>query len=106
MRYRPGLRDRLVFSHKHYTSTGDFSAAFCQYLHFNWPFSDDDILILDAETGRHKLSPLFEKYAFDLKNWTMNEGFFEKFIEMKYDIPATKCENGLEKLFDYMPMTA
>ncbi|CZR69176.1 uncharacterized protein PAC_19076 [Phialocephala subalpina] len=102
----PGLRDRLVFSHKHYTSTGDFSAAFCQYLHFHWPFSDDEILIFDRETKAHKLNPLFEKYSFDLKNWTMDEGFFEKFVEMKYDIPATKCENGLEKLFDYMPMTA
>ncbi|KAE8442652.1 hypothetical protein EG329_003009 [Mollisiaceae sp. DMI_Dod_QoI] len=102
----PGLRDRLVFSHKHYTSTGDFSAAFCENLHFNWPFSDDEILILDSETQRYKLSALFEEYACDLKNWTMNEGFFEKFVEMKYDIPATRRENGLEKLFDYMPLSA
>ncbi|KUJ07681.1 uncharacterized protein LY89DRAFT_691433 [Mollisia scopiformis] len=102
----PGLRDRLVFSHKHYTSTGDFSAAFCENLHFHWPFSDDDILIFDEEIQDYKFSPLFEKYAFDLKNWTMDDDFFEKFGEMRYDIPATKCENGLEKLFDYMPMTA
>ncbi len=106
MYHRPGLRDRLVFSHKHYTSTGDFSAAFCENLHFNWPFSDDEILILDSETQRYKLSALFEEYACDLKNWTMNEGFFEKFVEMKYDIPATRRENGLEKLFDYMPLSA
>jgi hypothetical protein len=85
----PGLRDRLVFSHKRYTKTGDFSAAFCEYLRFHWPFSDDDILVFDQVTQSYVISPLFEQYAFELNNWTMDEGFFEKYGEMKYDIPCS-----------------
>lgn len=106
----PGLRDRLVFSHKRYTSTGDFSAAFCENLHFNWPFSDDEILLFDQVSQTYRISPLFEEYAFDMKNWTMNEGFFEKYVEMKHDIPCSAPGVGMGGVgegwmgeFGYMP---
>jgi hypothetical protein len=106
----PGLRDRLVFSHKHYTSTGDFSAAFCENLHFNWPYPDDQILLFDQISQTYRISPLFEQYAFDMKNWTMDEAFFEKYMEMRHDIPCSN--NGANTGgawmggFDYMPMNS
>jgi hypothetical protein len=103
---RPGLRDRLVFSHKRYTITGDFSAAFCENLHFHWPFSNDEIMIFDPASQTFMLSPLFQEYAFDLKNWTMKEGFFEKYREMRYDIPSSGCWGSLDEFFDFMPMVA
>lgn len=89
----PGLRDRLVFSHKRYTATGDFSAAFCKYLHFHWPFSDEDILLFDEGDKAWGISRLFEQYAFELRNWTMDEAFFEKYPEMKHDIPSSGRKN-------------
>jgi hypothetical protein len=87
---RPGLRDRLVFTHERYTSNGDFSRAFCACLRFFWPFGDDDILTFDPVSQTYKLSPLFEKYASDAKNWTMNEAFFVNYPEMSDDIPASQ----------------
>jgi hypothetical protein len=56
------------------------------------------------------ISPLFEHYAFELKNWTMDEGFFAKYGEMRHDIPSSGpkhgAETGFEGLWDFMPMTA
>ena len=95
-----------MFSHKRYTSTGKFSRAFCDYLHFHWPFSDDDILVFDNTSQSCKISPVFEEYAFDLKNWTMDEGFFETFMEMRHDIPSSKSRTAFAGFFDYMPTTA
>jgi Domain of unknown function (DUF3425) len=105
--YRPGLRDRLVFSYKRYISTGDFSAAFIKNCHFHWPFSDDEISVFDPALQKHRISPLFEEFAFDLKNWTMDEEFFDKFVEMRHDMPVSNCKNPLgAAMFDCMPMTA
>jgi len=50
---------------------------------------------------------LFEEFAFDLKNWTMDEEFFDKFVEMRHDMPVSNCRIPLgAAMFDYMPMTA
>jgi hypothetical protein len=60
-----------------------------------------------------EISTLFERYAFDLENWTMDEGFFVAFEEMKFDIPCSasktaneKCGSWEEEVWDCMPMTA
>lgn len=105
---RPGLRDRLVFSHRRYTLTGDFSAAFCEHMNFNWPFPDDQILLFDRLSQTYRISPLFEEYAFDMKNWTMDEAFFEKYMEMRHDIPSSNqtASTAFQGFFDYMPMSA
>jgi len=52
------------------------------------------------------LSLQFQEYAFDLKNWTMEEGFFEKYREMRYDIPSSGSWGSLNEFFDFMPMVA
>ena len=59
-------------------------------------------------TQMYRISPLFEEYAFDMKNWTMNEGFFEKYVEMRHDIPCTDPRTGtaFQGFFDYMPMSS
>ncbi|KAK5046131.1 hypothetical protein LTR84_008588 [Exophiala bonariae] len=84
----PGLRDRLVFEHKKYTSTGTFSAAFVEYFNFYWPFSDRDIFAFNPQNNRYEVSRVFLEYAYDFKNWTMKPGFFKKFPEMQHDIAA------------------
>lgn len=85
---RPGLRDRLVFEHKKYTSTGAFSAAFVDSFNFYWPYSDRDIFAYDPVHNRYEVSKIFLDYAYNFKNWTMKPDFFKKFPEMQHDIAA------------------
>ena len=98
----------MVFSHKRYTSTGDFSASYVSNVRFHWPFSDNQIFTFDAENKVYRLSALFEKYASELNNWTMDEAFFETYAEMRHDIPSSNRggERELEAWFDFMPMSA
>ena len=84
----PGLRDRLVFEHEKYTRTGDFSAAFVKYAHFNWPYSEREIFAVNPNTGQWEVSKLFLDHVYDFKNWTMQPEFFRVFPEMVHDIPA------------------
>lgn len=84
--FRPGIRERLVFSHKSYMMTGLFSASFCQHTHFHWPLSDNDILYFDPNLQQYRISLLFESYAFDLSNWTLDDPFFSSFPECKDDV--------------------
>jgi hypothetical protein len=82
----PGLRDRLVFEHDKYTRTGDFSAAFVKYSHFNWPYGDTDIFAANPNTGQWEVSKLFLDHVYDYKNWTMMPEFFQMFPEMEHDM--------------------
>lgn len=83
----PGLRDRLVFEHEKYTRTGEFSAAFVKYAHFDWPYTDDDIFIPDASTGDWRVSENFLQKVYDHRSWSMLPGFFDLYPEMIHDIP-------------------
>jgi hypothetical protein len=64
---RPGLRDRLVFEHKKYTSTGDFSAAFVENFNFHWPYSDRDIFAYNPTHNRYEVSKIFVEHAYNFK---------------------------------------
>jgi len=86
----PGLRDRLVFEHKKYTSTGAFSAAFVENFNFHWPYSDQEMFAYSPVHNRYEVSKIFLDYAYNFKNWTMKPGFFKKFPEMQHDIAATE----------------
>jgi hypothetical protein len=92
MMKRPGLRNRLVFSHEAYTTGApgaQFSAAFCENIHFHWPFPDQDIMEFDQVTKTYHLSSVFEMYASNVDNWTMDAGWFKLYPEMRDDIPMT-----------------
>lgn len=82
----PGLRDRLVFEHEKYTQTGEFSAAFVKYCHFDWPYTDDEIFLPDVSTGDWRVSEVFLEKVYDYKSWSMLPGFFELYPEMVHDI--------------------
>lgn len=92
----PGLRDRLVFEHDKYTRTGDFSAAFVKYAHFNWPYSEGDIFAVNPATGQWEVSKLFLDHVYDFNSWTMKPEFFRLFPEMIHDINVYKgpVQNG------------
>lgn len=82
----PGLRERLVFEHDKYTRTGDFSAAFVQYSHFDWPYSEAEIFAVNPSTGQFEVSKLFLDHVYDHRNWTMKPDFFRMFPEMEHDV--------------------
>jgi len=63
-------------------------------------------MTFDSASQTFMLSLQFQEYAFDLKNWTMEEGFFEKYREMRYDIPSSGSWGSLNEFFDFMPMVA
>ncbi len=58
-------------------------------------------MAFDPIAQTYLLSPLFQEYAFDLKNWMMNERFFEKYKEMRYDIPSSGSWGSLNEFFDF-----
>ncbi|KAF2181174.1 hypothetical protein K469DRAFT_752993 [Zopfia rhizophila CBS 207.26] len=83
----PGLRDRLLDEHPNIPME-DFAAAFQRHFRFDWPFSFEDTFYLDHQTGSYYPSPLFERYHKDLKYWTMDQAFFQKFPNVANDISA------------------
>jgi hypothetical protein len=51
------------------------------------PFAEHDIFQYDVLRDRYEFSALFLEYVYDLGNWTMTGGFFERCPEMQYDVP-------------------
>ncbi|OAP58050.1 hypothetical protein AYL99_07140 [Fonsecaea erecta] len=84
----PGMRDRMIFEHEKYTATGVFSAAYVENFSFFWPYSNKEIFVYDHLRDRHDFSPVFLQYVYNYENWTMKPGFFEKYPEMRYDVPV------------------
>lgn len=91
----PTVRDRLVAHHTSLFQTPDLSHSYSQYLSFEWPFSFEDTFFYDEGVGAYVPSPLFERYHRDLKYWTVETGFYERFPEMREDIEGDRgrfCE--------------
>jgi hypothetical protein len=91
----PTLRDRLVQNHATIFQSGELSRCYSHYLRFDWPFSFEDTFFYDDVTACHYPSPLFERYHRDLKYWTVDPQFYEKFPEMRGDIEGDRnrfCE--------------
>ncbi|KAH8588486.1 hypothetical protein B0O99DRAFT_746747 [Bisporella sp. PMI_857] len=84
----PGLREFLVFNHKEYTRTGEFSQHFVDNFHFNWPLAEELIYEYDPCSGFLGVSEVFKEYVFDLNNWTMEKGFFDRYQELASEIPC------------------
>lgn len=82
----PTLRNRLVQNHKTIFQTSDLSTSYSRYLRFDWPFSFEDAFFHDSSTDTYVPSPLFEHYHGELKYWTVDPRFYEKFPEMRTDI--------------------
>jgi hypothetical protein len=86
----PTLRDRLVHKHDEIFQTIDFSKCYSEYLRFDWPFSFEDAFFFDDKAGMHYPSPLFERYHRDLKYWSVDPQFYQKFPEMMTDIEGDR----------------
>ena len=77
-------------NHRSIFTNGDLSCCYSQYLHFDWPFSFEDAFFYDDIIGTHYPSPLFERYHRDLKYWTVDPKFYERFPEMMEDIEGDR----------------
>jgi uncharacterized protein YfbU (UPF0304 family) len=86
----PTLRDRLVQNHEEIFQNGDLSKCYSEYVRFDWPFSFEDAFFYDERQGTHYPSPLFERYHRDLKYWTVDPKFYERFPEMITDIEGDR----------------
>ena len=87
----PTLRDRLVQNHTTVFQTGELSRCYSRYVRFDWPFAFEDTFFHDERTNTHYPSPLFEHYHGDLKYWTVDPQFYEKFPEMRSDIEGDQA---------------
>jgi hypothetical protein len=86
----PTLRDRLIHKHNEIFQTIDFSKCYSEYLRFDWPFSFEDAFFFDEKAGAHYPSPLFERYHRDLKYWSVDPQFYQRFPEIMTDIEGDK----------------
>ncbi|RFU24528.1 hypothetical protein B7463_g11800, partial [Scytalidium lignicola] len=81
----PALRERLLNTHT-YFHIDDFSAFFSRYYKFKWPFPPEQSFIYHKETDTYELTPLFEQCYSELRFWTIEEPFFQRFPELSKDI--------------------
>ncbi|KUJ07683.1 uncharacterized protein LY89DRAFT_742453 [Mollisia scopiformis] len=88
----PALRDRLVRQHNYYFGTTDFSVNYRHHFKFSWPFNFDDIYAYDHKNRSYQLSPLFERYHQDVRCWSLQKAFFDKFPEFIGEISAFEDE--------------
>ena len=71
---RPELRDVMIQQPDKFDELYDALPSFASVLAINWPHSPADLIDCDPETNVITLSPLFERQALDLKNWSLQPG--------------------------------
>jgi len=96
----PALRDRLIRHHNYYFATSEFSIHYRQHFKFSWPFSFDDTYHYEPETKTYSTSPLFERYHRDMRCWSLEQVFFEKFPEFKGSIGVYEAYDHQRPSFD------
>ncbi|KEF63532.1 uncharacterized protein A1O9_01510 [Exophiala aquamarina CBS 119918] len=83
----PGVREHILFSPRKY-ATNKFMDEFREQSKFVWPFEPENTFMRNTMTGLYSYSPAFIERQKDLRCWTMRSDFFEKFPELRTDIPA------------------
>ncbi|KAF1841324.1 uncharacterized protein K460DRAFT_318140 [Cucurbitaria berberidis CBS 394.84] len=86
----PTFRDRLIRNHDSIFQTSELYRHYSKCVSFDWPFSYEDTFFHDELTGNHYPSPLFERYHGDLKSWTVDPKFKDRFPEMLGDIEGDR----------------
>lgn len=81
------MRERFIFSQHRYCSNA-FWRLFAQNAVMLWPFEFRDCYTYNLETGQYALSTAFEKNIRDINCWTMKAAMYERWPEMRSDIPA------------------
>jgi hypothetical protein len=88
------LRDRLVRHHNYYFATSEFSVHYRQHFKFSWPFGFDETYRYEPATKTYRISPLFERYHRDMRCWSLEQVFFQKFPELIGEISVYEIDPG------------
>lgn len=88
----PALRDRLVRHHSYYFATTEFSIQYRLHFKFIWPYGFDETYRFDQQTGQYAISPLFDQYHRDMRCWSLEPVFFQKFPELIGEISVYESE--------------
>ncbi|USP82562.1 hypothetical protein yc1106_09836 [Curvularia clavata] len=86
----PSLRSRFLSQHSLLSRSNVLSFYYRNCIRFDWPFRFEDTFFHDDVSGSYLPSPLFEMYGSNLKNWMMDERFYENFPEMRADIEGDR----------------
>lgn len=88
----PALRDRLVRHHNYYFADSEFSTQYRQHFKFSWPFGFDDTYRYDPARRTYRISPLFERYHRDMRCWSLEQVFFDRFPELTGEISVYQID--------------
>lgn len=83
----PLFRHRFITDQDVYCGN-DFWYVYQSQLRLLWPFEFRDCYTHDLETDRYKTSSLFDERINDIKCWTMEYDFFQRFPELSSAIPV------------------
>lgn len=65
-----------------------------RHFRFSWPFGFDETYRYDPATETYHLSPLFERYHRDMRCWSLERVFFQKFPELIGEISVYRMDPG------------
>lgn len=85
----PGVRERFVFEQHKYCGN-NFAQPFELSLEIMWPYDFRDCFAQRWDTGRYELSTNFREAISDISKWTMRQDFFQRFPDLRCDIPASQ----------------
>lgn len=83
---RPALRYRFAVSPHQYCGNM-FWHMFKEHLRIVWPYDFRDCYVRNVQLGTYGLSSLFKETVHNLRCWTMEPDFFDRFPELRQDIP-------------------
>jgi hypothetical protein len=83
----PGFRERLLRSPLKF-ARDDFNNAIQTHLHVPWNRDPHEMYVKDTETGLFKYSDALMEFVQDVKTYSATSGFFERFPELRSDIPC------------------
>ena len=87
----PGLRTKMLLSPLKF-ATNEFMNALRNHVKFTWNSDLRDMYTRDPCTGLYRYSDLVNARVNDMRYHTMGRDFFERFPELRTDIP---CQAGL-----------
>lgn len=74
------LRDIVILNQGVY-ATDEFQHIYSANLNVNWPYREQDVLSMGG--GEMRLSVGFMEHILQLGNWSLDEGFFRRFPELR-----------------------
>lgn len=62
-------------------ATDEFRHVYSASLNVNWPYREQDVVMV--EQGEVRLSEGFREHVLQQENWSLDEGFFRRYPELR-----------------------